>query len=194
MRKASRLRDTHETKISADLCLDGTGTGSISSGVGFFDHMLELFSRHARFDLNFKGQGDLHVDCHHLVEDSGIVLGGLLLEALQDKRGIERYGSFFMPMDETLVRVVLDLSGRSYFSWNVPGYKARVGDMDFEMVREFWLAFCQNAQMNLHIELLYGENLHHISEAIFKGVAHALKNAVSIDPRFDDIPSTKGCL
>ncbi len=193
-RTAKVERKTKETDVKVELNLDGTGNCSTATGIGFFDHMLELFGKHGSFDLNVSCKGDLHIDPHHSVEDTGICLGQAVAQALGEKRGIERYGCFYLPMDETLARVAVDLSGRSYFVYRVPGRDGRMGDLPFELVEEFWRSFSSQAKMNLHIELLYGSNLHHMGEAIFKGTARALRQAVRVIPGDTSIPSTKGDL
>ncbi|MFM7036555.1 MAG: imidazoleglycerol-phosphate dehydratase HisB [Planctomycetaceae bacterium] len=193
-RSASITRSTAETEISLQLSLDGTGYSQISTGVGFFDHMLTLFARHSLFDLTVEASGDLHVDQHHTVEDVGICLGRCLQQALGDKRGIHRYGHFTLPMEETLVTSAVDLSGRMAFVWKAAFPTEKIGSFDSELVQEFWTAVASNALMNLHCVLHHGTNSHHISEAIFKSLARSLKMAVSIDPRQPGIPSSKGTL
>lgn len=193
-RVASMRRKTKETDIELSLNLDGSGTYEVETGVGFFDHMLEGFARHGFFDLEVKADGDLYVDCHHTIEDTGIVLGSVIKEALQDKAGIRRYGSCILPMDETLVLCALDLSGRPYLSFDAEFETERVGGMDTEMVREFFYAISYSAGMNLHIKVLSGKNSHHIIEAMFKAFAKALDEATILDPRIKDILSTKGSL
>jgi imidazoleglycerol-phosphate dehydratase len=195
LRKARIERKTKETGIAAEVNLDGTGTYSVSTGVGFFDHMLEQLSRHSRIDISLTAKGDLHVDGHHTVEDCGIVLGQAVAEALGDKRGIARYAHAYLPMDETLTRTSLDISGRPYLIWHVAFRAQKIGDMDTELFREFFQAFAQNAGITLHMELLYGENAHHIAESCFKGLARALGQAVAIaEAAKGEIPSTKGQL
>lgn len=195
MRKARIERKTKETEIDAEVNLDGTGLCSISTGVGFFDHMLEQLARHSGIDIDLTAKGDLHIDQHHTVEDCGIALGQAVLKALSDKRGIARYAHAFMPMDETLTRTALDISGRPYLIWRVKFPTQKVGNMDTELFREFFQAFAQNAGITLHIETLYGENSHHIAESCFKGLARALRDAIGIDERArGEIPSTKGRL
>ena len=195
MRTANIKRDTRETRIQLALNLDGTGRSGVSTGVGFLDHMLELFARHGDFDLDLTCRGDTQVDFHHSVEDSGICLGRAFAEALGDKRGITRYGQFLLPMDETLVLCAVDLSGRDYLGWAVDLPAAKVGDFDTELAQEFWLGFVRNCPGSLHIRRMAGENTHHILEAVFKGVGLTLKGAVSLDPKhMDEIPSTKGVL
>lgn len=195
MRRSDIRRDTNETKIRLALELDGTGKADIATGVGFLDHMLTLFARHGDFDLTVRCQGDTQVDGHHTVEDTGICLGRAFAEALGDKRGITRYGQFLLPMDETLVLIACDLSGRDYLGWAVDLPAQKVGDFDTELAREFWLAFVRECPMALHIRLLAGENTHHILEAVFKGAGRALKMAAAVDEKHrDEIPSTKGVL
>jgi imidazoleglycerol-phosphate dehydratase len=195
LRKARIERKTKETGISAEVNLDGKGAYSISTGIGFFDHMLEQLSRHSRIDITLSAKGDLHVDGHHTVEDCGIALGQAVAKALGDKRGIARYAHAYLPMDETLTRTALDISGRPYLIWRVALPAPKIGDMDSELFREFFQAFAQNAGITLHIELLYGENSHHIAESCFKGLARALATAIAIDEKAKgEIPSTKGQL
>lgn len=193
-RKASIARSTAETQISLSLNLDGSGQNEISTGVGFFDHMLTLFARHSLIDLEVRAQGDLHVDDHHTVEDVGICLGRCLAEALADRKGIHRYGHFTLPMEETLVTSAVDLSGRVAFAWDVTFPAQKIGTFDTELVREFWTAVASNGQMNLHCLLHYGVNNHHISEAVFKSLARSIRRACEIDPRQPGIPSSKGTL
>ena len=194
MRKSTIKRKTKETDIDLELNLDGTGKYEISTGVGFFDHMMELFTRHGLFDIKLKVKGDTYIDCHHSVEDAGIVLGRAFREALGDMKGIKRYGNFYLPMDETLILAATDISGRAYLHMD-PIPDKRVGDMESEMVKEFFWAFVRNAQITLHIKLIHGDNTHHIIESIFKGVARALDQAVTIDERIKgEIPSTKGVM
>ena len=187
-------RKTNETDIIISLNLDGSGKQNISTGIGFFDHMLSGFTRHGFFDLNLDVKGDLEVDCHHTIEDTGIVLGTAIREALGDKKGIKRFGSMILPMDETLVLCAIDLSGRPYFAFDAEFTTNRVGDMDTEMVREFFYAISYSAGMNLHMKVLSGTNNHHIIEALFKAFGKALDDASSYDPRVTDILSTKGSL
>jgi imidazoleglycerol-phosphate dehydratase len=195
MRKATVERNTNETKISASLDLDGTGTYTVVTGIGFLDHMLEQLSRHSLIDLDVKADGDLHIDFHHTCEDSGIAIGEAFSQALGDRKGIARFGQAMSPMDETLVRIALDASNRPYLVWNVDFARDKVGDMDTELFREWFQAFGQAAGLTLHVECLYGENNHHIVEACFKGLARALRQAIEIDPRkADAVPSTKGVL
>ena len=195
MRSASVSRRTNETDVAVTLGLDGTGRAAITTGVGFFDHMLELLARHALFDLDVKVTGDLHVDQHHTIEDTGIALGQAFAQALGDKRGITRYASVHLPMDETLTRVAVDLSGRAVLVFRTAFPTEKIGNFDTELVREFFGAFTSNAGVTLHVETLYGENSHHIAESCFKGLARALRQAVAIDARDSErIPSTKGAL
>jgi len=194
MRNAEIERKTGETEIKLSLNLDGKGIYSINTGIGFFNHMLELFSKHSLIDLDIKASGDLDVDCHHSVEDTGIALGLAIKDALGDKKSINRYGSFTVPMDESLVKTDLDLSGRPFLVFNVDFTKGTIGDMDAEAIEEFMMAICTNAGITLHINAMYGSNNHHMAEAVFKSFARALRNAVSIDSRTDGIPSTKGIL
>ena len=193
-RYAQVHRKTNETDIRLALTLNGSGKQNISTGIGFFDHMLSGFTRHGLFDLDLKVAGDLEVDCHHTIEDTGIVLGNAIREALGDKKGIRRFGSMILPMDETLVLCAIDLSGRPYFAFDAEFTTDRVGDMDTEMVREFFYAISYSAGMNLHMKVLSGTNNHHIIEALFKAFGKALDEASSYDPRVTDILSTKGSL
>ena len=195
MRKARIERKTQETAIAVEVNLDGTGAFSISTGVGFFDHMLEQLSRHSRIDIALHANGDLHVDQHHTVEDCGIALGQAIAKALGDKRGITRYSHAYLPMDETLTRTALDISGRPYLIWRVRFPAEKIGAMDTELFREFFQALAQNAGITLHIEALYGQNAHHIAESCFKGLARALRSAITINEEMaGEIPSTKGQL
>jgi len=195
MRQASVKRKTSETAIEVSVDLDGSGRGEISTGVGFLDHMLDLLARHSLVDMKVRAQGDLHIDFHHTAEDVGIALGEAFKQALGDKRGITRYASLDLPMDEALTRVALDISGRPYLVWRVEFSRPKVGDMDTELFREWFQAFATNAGITLHVECLYGDNNHHIAESCFKGLARALRLAVAIDEhRVDAIPSTKGRL
>ena len=195
MRTATLERNTAETSISLTLDLDGTGAGKIDTGCGFLDHMLTLFARHGDFDLTLTCRGDTQVDDHHTVEDVGIVLGQAFTKALGDKRGIRRYGQSLLPMDETLVLVGCDLSGRDYLGWAVTLPAAKVGTFDTELAKEFWLGFVRNCPGALHFHQLAGENTHHILEACFKGAGRALKEAVAPDEKHaGEIPSTKGLL
>ena len=194
-RQATIERSTKETKIKASVDLDGTGTSDIATGIGFLDHMLEQLARHSLIDIALKAKGDLHIDFHHTTEDCGIVLGQAIAKALADKQGIARYASVDLPMDETLTRVAVDVSGRPYLIWKVVFSRPKVGEMDTELIREFFQAFAQNAGITLHVENLYGENNHHIAETCFKGLARALRVAVAIDGRqAGRVPSTKGTL
>ena len=193
-RVASVERKTKETDISVRLDLDGSGKNLIDTGVGFFDHMLNGFARHGFMDLDARVSGDLEVDDHHTVEDTGIVLGEAIAKALGDKKGIKRFGSCILPMDETLVLVAIDLSGRPYFSYDVSFDSEMIGDMHTEMVREFFYAISYSAAMNLHIKLISGTNSHHIAEAVFKAFGRAFDEAVTFDPRIKDVLSTKGSL
>ncbi|HEV8290930.1 MAG TPA: imidazoleglycerol-phosphate dehydratase HisB [Tepidisphaeraceae bacterium] len=193
-RAADISRQTRETKVQVALNLDGTGEADLETGVGFFNHMLELLSRHSLIDLTVHAEGDLDVDFHHTVEDVGIVLGQALEKALGEKKGIGRYGWAIVPMDESLAQVAIDISGRAAFVFNVDFKGATIGTFDVELVREFFKALANAAKINLHVTVPYGENNHHISEAIFKATAKALRQAVSIDPRNPAIPSTKGSL
>ena len=194
-RKARVVRDTKETEIVAELNIDGTGVYDISTGIGFFDHMLAGFAKHGFFDLSLKAKGDLNVDSHHTVEDVGIVIGQAIREALGDKAGITRYGFFLLPMDETLMECAIDLSGRPYFVYDVDTTVDRLGEMDVETAREFFYAISYSAGMNLHIREISGGNNHHILEAMFKAFAKALDMATGIDPRLaSEVLSTKGCI
>jgi len=193
-RRARIERKTRETDVKVELNLDGKGTCQVQTGIGFLDHMLELFAHHGSLDLRASCKGDLHIDPHHSVEDTAICLGQSLAQALGEKRGIARYGFYYVPMDESLARAVIDLSGRAQFVYRVPRRDGSVGDLPFELVEEFWRAFCIQGKMNLHIELLYGSNMHHIVEATFKAVARALREAVRLRPGDENIPSTKGDL
>lgn len=192
MRKATLRRTTGETDISITLTIDGKGNFEGTSGIGFFDHMLHLFARHSGMDISLTCQGDLDVDNHHTIEDIGITLGEVFEKALGDKKGIHRYSCFFCPMDEALSRIVLDLSGRPYLVFDVDIPVERIGSFETEMTREFFLAFANNAKMNLHMATLYGVNGHHIVESLFKGIGHALKEAVAVEG--DTVLSTKGVL
>ena len=195
MRKASISRKTGETDIRLELNLDGTGKGEISTGVGFLDHMLALFARHGRFDLDLTCKGDTYVDDHHGTEDIGIALGKAFAEALGAKQGIRRYGQRVLPMDEALILTAADISGRGMLVWNVPLPAAKVGSFDTELAEEFWTAFARNAGITLHIRELAGTNAHHILEGVFKSAARCLREAVSVDPELGgEIPSTKGTL
>jgi imidazoleglycerol-phosphate dehydratase len=196
MKRISELsRKTTETDILMRLNLDGAGNSKISTGVGFFDHMLTAFARHGLFDLDVKAKGDLHIDSHHTVEDVGIVLGQSLAHAVGDKRGITRFGQASVPMDEALVEAVIDLSGRAHVSWGVTFERENLGNMDTQLVEEFFRAFAGNGLFTLHVRQLAGVNAHHVAEAAFKAVARALRAAVTADPRAaDQIPSTKGVI
>ena len=195
MRRATFERKTNETDIRVELSLDGEGRTDCETGVGFFDHMLDQLGRHSLIDLKVRTQGDRHIDDHHTVEDTGIAIGRALGQAVGDAKGIRRYGSCLLPMDEALARAALDLSGRPYLCWDVPLRAAKIGTFDTELVREFFTAFAMNARMTLHLDLLRGDNAHHCAEASFKAVARALRDALEPDPRrADAIPSTKGVL
>ena len=193
-RTASIDRTTKETTISVNLALDGSGQHEIATGVAFFDHMLAQIARHGFFDVSIQAKGDLDVDAHHTVEDVGICLGEAFKQALGDKRGIRRYGRGTMPMHEALAAVVLDFSGRPFLVWHVDLPKAQIGTFDLELVQEFFTAFCNHAGANVHVNLAYGDNLHHIVEAIFKALARALDEATQIDPRVQGVLSSKGAL
>ena len=194
-RTATVERSTKETSIKVEVNLDGTGTYHVSTGIGFLDHMLEQLSRHSLIDLTVEAKGDLHIDGHHTTEDSGLAIGSAVAQALGERKGITRFGSALSPMDETLTRVALDLSGRPYFVWKVEFTKPKLGEMDTELFREWFQAFAQTSGMTLHIENLYGVNNHHIVESCFKGLARSLRDAIEIDPRkADAVPSTKGVL
>lgn len=194
MRTATIQRKTNETNITLSLDLDGDGSSQIKTGVGFFDHMLELLARHAAIRLEVKADGDLHVDQHHTVEDVGICFGQAIKQAIGDKAGIRRYGHFTLPMEETLVTTALDLSGRYYMVFNAPFPSQKIGDFDSELVEDFWQATAANALCNFHVLLHYGRNSHHISEAIFKSAARSLRMAIERDSRMTGVPSTKGTL
>ena len=194
MRKYSIKRKTKETNISVDLSLDGNGKNLIETGIGFLDHMLEQLTFHSSVNLELNAQGDIDIDFHHSVEDCGICLGKAFVEALGDKKGINRYGFFLLPMDDALIRVALDFSGRSFLSWKVNFPTNRVGNFDLELVREFFNAFCTNSGTTLHVEMLDGFNSHHISEAIFKATGKSIKMAIEKNKGVDMIPSTKGSL
>ena len=194
-RTASLHRKTNETDIQLSLNLDGNGQVEVSTGVGFLDHMLDLLGRHANIDLSVEAKGDLHIDFHHTTEDIGIVLGQALKEALGDKAGIHRYGSFYLPMDEALSRVVIDLSNRPFLVWKTDFPNPKIGEMDTELFREFFQAFASAAGATLHVETLYGVNSHHIAESCFKGLGRALREAIAVDPAIEGrVPSTKGAL
>ncbi|WP_210496271.1 imidazoleglycerol-phosphate dehydratase HisB [Microvirga antarctica] len=195
MREASVSRRTAETDVAVSIMLDGTGKAEIQTGVGFLDHMLELFARHGLFDLSVQVTGDLHVDQHHTTEDAGIALGQAVLQALGDKKGIGRYADIHMPMDETLTRLALDISGRPFLVFKTTFPTEKIGAFDTELVREFFQAFAMNAGVTLHVETLYGVNSHHIAESCFKGLARVLRHAVAVDPKEGGrVPSTKGTL
>lgn len=193
-RQAQIDRRTAETKIQIDLRIDGKGQSQIATKIPFFDHMLTLFSRHSLCDLTVNADGDVEVDFHHTVEDVGIALGQAFTKALGDKRGIRRYGWAYLPMDETLARVVIDFSGRPFFHYKAPEGVASIGGFSFTLLEEFLRAFCMNAAVNLHVEILYGRDAHHMCEAVFKGLAKAVDQACQIDSRVEGIPSTKGTL
>ena len=194
-RRAEVRRDTKETQIRVAVDVDGTGKSKVSTGVGFFDHMLESFIRHGGFDIEIETKGDLHIDMHHTVEDTGIVLGQALAKALDGFKGIRRFGHAYVPMDETLTRCALDLSNRPYLVWNVAFSRPKVGEMDTELFKEFHHAFAMNAGACVHLETLYGDNSHHIAESGFKALARALRDAVEPDPKTAGLaPSTKGVL
>lgn len=195
MRTASLERNTAETRIAVRVDLDGTGQYAIETGIGFFDHMLEQLSRHSLIDITLRCEGDLHIDQHHTVEDSALALGQAVAQALGDKRGIRRYADALSPMDETLTRVALDISGRPWLVWKTAFTQTRLGEMDTELFQHWFHSFAQTAGLTLHVETLYGDNNHHIAEAAFKGLARALREAIEIDPRKAGvIPSTKGVL
>ncbi|CAM3071649.1 imidazoleglycerol-phosphate dehydratase [Paracoccus aminovorans] len=195
MRRAKITRDTAETRIEVEIDLDGTGRYDNQTGVGFFDHMLDQLSRHSLIDMTVRAQGDLHIDDHHTVEDTGIALGKALVQALGDKKGIRRYGSFHLAMDDALVRAALDLSARPFLVWNVDFPTAQIGRFDTELVREFFQALATHGGITLHVDRIHGLNSHHIAEAAFKAVARALREAVEPDPRMAGVlPSTKGAL
>lgn len=193
-RMAQIHRETSETRIDLVLDLDGTGKAQISTGIGFFDHMLDLLAKHSLIDMSLTAQGDLHVDGHHTVEDVGICYGKALAQALGNKQGIRRYGAATIPMDEALVTAAVDLSGRSWIVWHVDMPAATLGTFDVALVEEFWRSVCSNAAMNLHVICHHGHNAHHIAEGIYKASARALREAVETDPRVAGIPSTKGSL
>ncbi len=193
-RTATCKRKTKETDITVTIDLDGTGISDICTGIGFFDHMLEGFSRHGLFDLQVKVSGDLEVDCHHTIEDTGIVLGRAIAEALGDKAGIRRYGNFLLPMDETLVLCALDLSGRPYLNFDAEFPTERIGSLDTEMIKEFFYALSYSSMMTLHLKMVDGRNSHHIAEAMFKGFGKALDMAAMKEPRMKDAWTTKGSL
>lgn len=195
MRKAKVERNTKETQISSTVNLDGVGKSNIITGIGFLDHMVEQISRHGLIDIDLKAKGDLHIDDHHTTEDSGYVLGEAIAKALGERKGINRYGNAHIPMDETLTRVVIDLSGRPYLVWKVSFTQKRLGEMDTELFKEWFQAFAQAIGANIHVENLYGTNNHHIIESCYKGLARSLRDAVRIEPRIiEQVPSTKGVL
>ena len=195
MRTGEISRATKETEVAVKVNLDGTGRAEIATGIGFLDHMLDLLARHSRIDIAMKAKGDLHVDHHHTTEDAGIVLGQAVKKALGDMRGITRYADVLMPMDETLTRVAIDISGRAVLVFRVEFPRDKIGDFDVDLVREFFQAFAMNAGITLHVETLYGDNSHHVAESCFKGLARVLKMAVAIDPSTKgEVPSTKGSI
>ena len=194
MRSASIERETKETRIKVSLDLDGTGLAKVATGIGFLDHMLEQLAKHGLMDLTVEAKGDLHIDMHHITEDTGIAIGQALAKALGERRGIVRYGAAVIPMDETLTRVALDASGRPHLIWKVAFPRHKVGEMDTELFKEWFQAFAQHAGLTLHVENLYGDNSHHIVESCFKGLARALRQALALDPRESGVPSTKGRL
>jgi imidazoleglycerol-phosphate dehydratase len=195
MRSASVERKTKETQVTATVNLDGSGVYDVKTGIGFLDHMLEQLSRHSLIDLTLRAQGDLHIDFHHTTEDTGIVIGEAVAKALGERKGIVRYGSATIPMDETCTRVAIDVSNRPYLIWKVGFSKPKLGEMDTELFKEWFQAFAQAAGVTLHVENLYGENNHHIVESCFKGLARALRQALEQDPRMaGQVPSTKGVL
>ena len=195
MRKAAYTRKTKETEIDVDLNLDGTGVYDVKTGIGFLDHMLEQLSRHSLIDLKLRATGDLHIDCHHTAEDTGIAIGTALTRALGDRAGITRYGHAYVPMDESLTRVALDFSNRPYLIWKVAFTRDKLGAFDTELFKEWFQAFAQAGGITLHVENLYGENNHHIVESCYKGLARALRTALETDPRKSDaVPSTTGVL
>ncbi|MEK6303018.1 MAG: imidazoleglycerol-phosphate dehydratase HisB [Acidobacteriota bacterium] len=193
-RAANKRRTTRETDVQVKIDLDGRGESKIATGIGFLDHMLELFARHGLFDLEVACSGDLHIDAHHSVEDIALTIGQAFAEALGDKKGIVRFGAAYVPMDETLARTVVDLSGRAFMVYRVPKVRDRVGELDVELVEHFWRSFAGEVRCNLHIELLYGANQHHITEAVFKSAARALSAATRISDRIEGVLSTKGSL
>ena len=195
MRTAKLNRKTKETDISCEINIDGTGQNEISTGIGFFDHMLEIFSHHSLVDLKLKAEGDIHVDFHHTVEDAAYVLAEAINKAIGEKKGINRYGFFYIPMDESLSRTVIDFSGRPEFVWKVNLGLKKIGEMDTELFHEFFKAFCNASKCNLHIENFYGDNNHHIIESCFKSFARSIKQALTVDQRIKNIiPSSKGTL
>ena len=195
MRKAKVERNTKETQISSTVNIDGVGKSNIDTGIGFLDHMVEQISRHGLLDIDLKAKGDLHIDDHHTTEDSGYVIGEAISKALGERKGINRYGNAHIPMDETLTRVVIDLSGRPYLVWKVSFTQKRLGEMDTELFKEWFQSFAQAIGANIHVENLYGTNNHHIIESCYKGLARSLRDAVRIEPRIiEQVPSTKGVL
>jgi imidazoleglycerol-phosphate dehydratase len=195
MRRATITRKTNETEITVSVALDGAGTARVATGIGFFDHMLEQVARHSGIEIEVSAKGDLQIDMHHTVEDTGIALGQALRQALGDRKGIGRYADVHLPMDETLTRVALDVSGRPFLVFKSDFPAPKIGDFDTELVREFFQAFAMNAGITVHVETLYGANSHHIAESCFKGLARALRVAIAIDERRkDEVPSTKGTL
>ena len=195
MRRATITRKTNETEITVSVNLDGAGTARVSTGIGFFDHMLEQVARHSGIALEISATGDLHIDMHHTVEDTGIALGQAVRQALGDRKGIGRYADVHLPMDETLTRVAIDVSGRPFLVFKAEFTAPKIGEFDTELVREFFQAFAMNAGITLHVETLYGANSHHIAESCFKGLARVLRAAIAVDERRkDEIPSTKGSL
>ncbi|MFY9607675.1 MAG: imidazoleglycerol-phosphate dehydratase HisB [Blastocatellia bacterium] len=193
-RAAEKRRTTRETDVQVRIDLDGRGESKIATGIGFLDHMLDLFARHGLFDLEVACSGDLHIDAHHSVEDIALTIGQAFAEALGDKKGIVRFGSAYVPMDETLARAAVDLSGRAFIVYRVPRVRDRVGELDVELVEHFWRSFAGEVRCNLHIELLYGANQHHITEAVFKSAARAFSAATRISDRIEGVLSTKGSL
>lgn len=193
-RAANKRRTTRETDVQVRIDLDGSGDSKVATGIGFLDHMLELFARHGLFDLEVACSGDLHIDAHHSVEDIALTIGQAFAEALGDKKGIVRFGAAYVPMDETLARSVVDLSGRPFLVYRVPKVRDRVGELDVELVEHFWRSFAGEVRCNLHIDLLYGANQHHITEAVFKSAARALSAATRISDRIEGVLSTKGSL
>jgi imidazoleglycerol-phosphate dehydratase len=194
LRSAEAKRETKETSVSVSIDLDGRGLSEISTGVGFLDHMLDLFARHGLFDIKISCRGDLHIDDHHSVEDVAITFGRAFADSLGDKAGIERYGVAYVPMDETLVRTVVDLSGRAYLVYNVPSMRPLIGTFAVELAEHFWHSFADATRANIHIELLYGRNQHHILEAVFKSAARSLAAATRLNPRIEGVMSTKGTM
>jgi imidazoleglycerol-phosphate dehydratase len=193
-RSAQIERSTAETRIRVDLTIDGRGRGQVRTKIPFFDHMLTLFARHSLCDLAVEADGDIEVDFHHTVEDTGIVLGQAFQKAMGDKRGIRRYGHAYLPMDETLSRVVIDFSGRPFLEFRAPQKVASIGNFPFQLVEEFLRGFSVHAACNLHVEILYGRDAHHLAESVFKGLAKAVDQACQLDPRVEGVPSTKGML